>query len=63
MMKLMARTDNKSYLNNYKGEDWAPVIECYQSFPSGIRKCVRFPDGYKVKVEDCELVYVFDKAG
>lgn len=61
MMKLMGRTSEKSYLNNYKGESWQEVKECYGYYPSGCRKCVKFPDGFKVKVELCELVYVFDK--
>lgn len=60
-MKLMARTSEKSYLNNYKGEDWAEVKECRSWFPSGLRQCVKFPSGYVVKVDRCELAYVFEK--
>lgn len=63
MMKLMARTTEKSYRNNYKGEDQAVVAECYKSFPSGVRPCVRFPDGFICKADRCELAYVFDKEG
>lgn len=61
MMKLMGRTNEKSYLNNGKGEAWAEVKECVRRYPSGWRKCVTFPDGFHVKVELCELVYVFEK--
>ena len=63
MMKLMARTSEKSYLNNYKGENWAPVTECRRWFPSGNRLCVRFPSGFVCKVDRCELAYVLDKEG
>ena len=51
---LMARTNEKSYLNNYKGEDWAPVKVVYKYFPSGQRECYKFPSGFCVKVEYCE---------
>lgn len=60
-MKLMGRTDSKSYLNGYKGEGWAEVKECYKNFPTGRRLCVEFPDGYIVKADRCELAYVFEK--
>lgn len=60
-MTLMARTNAKSYLNNYSGEGWAPVTECYRRFPSGNRLCVRFPDGFVCKADRCELAYVFTK--
>lgn len=58
-MKMMARTVEKSYLNNYQGESWQEVKTCYGYFPSGRRECVQFPDGFKVKVERCEICYVF----
>lgn len=61
MMKLMGRTNEKSFLNGYKGESWAEVKECRKWFPSGLRQCVKFPSGYTVKMERCELVYVFEK--
>ncbi len=51
---MMARTSEKSYLNNYKGEDWAVVREVHRHFPSGWRRCYQFPSGYCVKVELCE---------
>ncbi len=60
-MVLMARTNEKSYLNNYKGENWAIVKEGTGFYPSGKCKTVTFPSGYKVKADRCELVYVFEK--
>lgn len=51
---MMARTSEKSYLNNYKGESWAVVSEVYRHFPSGLRKCYKFPNGFCVKIERCE---------
>lgn len=58
-MKLMAKTNEKSYLNNFKGENWQEVSECFGYFPSGRRECVRFPDGFVCKIERCEVCYVF----
>lgn len=58
-MKMMARTAEKSYLNNFNGETWQEVKTCYRYFPSGCRECVRFPSGFCVKVERCEICYVF----
>lgn len=52
---LIARTNEKSYLNNYRGEDWAPVTVTYMHYPSGYRKCYEFPDGFRVKAELCEV--------
>lgn len=60
-MKIYARTNNKSWMNNYQGEGWQVVTLTHSFFPSGRRECVRFPNGYMPKVEDCEIVYVFDK--
>lgn len=60
-MKIYARTNNKSWMNNYQGEGWQVVTLTHGFFPSGQRECVRFPSGYAPKVEDCEIVYVFDK--
>lgn len=60
-MKIYARTNNKSWMNNYQGEDWQVVTLTHGFFPSGRRECVRFPSGYTPKVKDCEIVYVFDK--
>lgn len=60
-MKIYARTNNKNWMNNYQGEDWQVVTLIHIFFPSGRRECVRFPNGYAPKVEDCEIVYVFDK--
>lgn len=60
-MKIYARTNNKSWMNNYQGEDWQVVTLTHGFFPSGRRECVQFPSGYMPKVEDCEIVYVFDK--
>lgn len=51
---MMARTSEKSYLNNYQGEDWSPVHVVYRYFPSGRRKCYQFPSDFCVKVERCE---------
>lgn len=59
MMKLMGRTNEKSYLNDGKGETWQEVKECYDYFPSGRKLCVVFPNGHIVKADRCELVYVF----
>lgn len=58
-MKTMARTNEKSYLNNYKGESWQEVSIIKRHLPSGYRECVQFSDGYCVKVELCEVCYVF----
>lgn len=52
---LIARTNERSYLNNNKGEDWAPVTLVRRYYPSGLRKCYKFPDGFIVKVEYCEV--------
>ena len=60
-MKLYARTNEKSYLNGFNGEEWQEVQECRHWFPSGNRKCVRFADGFVCKVERCEIVQVFNK--
>ena len=54
-MMLMARTNEKSYLNNYMGEAWQVVEIVYKRFPSGVRKCVKFADGFIVKIERCEV--------
>jgi hypothetical protein len=61
MMKMYARTNEKSYLNNYQGEDWQVVTTIYHRYPSGLRECVRFADGYVCKVDRCDVCYVFDK--
>ena len=58
-MKLMAKTNEKSYLNNFKGEEWQEVTECMAMFPSGKRPCVRFADGFICKINRCEVCYVF----
>ena len=42
-MKIYARTNNKSWMNNYQGEDWQVVTLTHGFFPSGRRECVRFP--------------------
>lgn len=60
-MKMYARTTSKSYLNNYKGEDWAPVRTTREWYPSGLREVVVFPSGYHCKADNCEIVYVFEK--
>ena len=52
---LMARTNEKSYLNNYNGEAWQVVELVEKRYPSGIRKCVKFADGFIVKIEKCEI--------
>lgn len=54
-MTLMARTNEKSYLNNYFGEAWQVVEIVYERFPSGVHKCVKFADGFIVKIERCEV--------
>lgn len=61
MMKLMARTSERSYQNNYKGEDWAEVTETMVRTPSGLHKAFRFPSGYAAKADRCEVAYVFEK--
>jgi len=58
-MKLYARTNEKSYLNDFQGEDWAVVKEVFRWFPSGRRLCFQFPSGYVVKADRCECCYVF----
>ena len=58
-MKLYARTSQKSYLNNHQGEDWQEVRETQAPYPSGWRDVVEFQDGFRCKVEYCELAYVF----
>ena len=52
---LMARTNEKSYLNNYNGEAWQVVELVEKRYPSGICKCVKFADGFIVKIERCEI--------
>lgn len=61
MMKMYARTNERSYLNNYKGESWQVVTTTYNYYPSGRRECVRFPSGFECKADRCEICYVFDK--
>lgn len=58
-MKMMARTNEKSYLNGYKGEDWAEVTTCYNRFSSGRKECVKFPSGFECRVDRCEVCYVY----
>ncbi len=60
-MVMMAKTSEKSYRNNYQGEDWAVVSTCYNFYPSGRRECVRFPSGFECKIDRCEVCYVFEK--
>ena len=60
-MKIYARTTEKSYLNNFQGEDWQEVTECFRYFPSGKRLCYKFASGFIVKKERCESCYVFEK--
>lgn len=59
MMEAWARTNEKSYLNNYKGEEWQRVKEVFCRYPSGYRKCYQFPDGFICKADRCEACYVF----
>lgn len=58
-IKTYARTNEKSWMNNYQGEDWQEVSLTYAWYPSGRREAVRFADGYVCKVGRCEMVYVF----
>lgn len=58
-IKTYARTNEKSWMNNYQGEDWQEVSLTYAWYPSGRREAVRFADGYVCKVGRCEIVYVF----
>lgn len=60
-MIMMAKTTEKSYLNNYQGEDWAEVKPGYGYYPSGRRETVTFPSGFKCKADRCTIVYVFEK--
>ena len=54
-MKIYARTDRKSYLNDYQGEQWQEVSLTTKRFPSGVCECVQFADGFIVKKEFCEI--------
>lgn len=58
-IKTYARTNEKSWMNNYQGEDWQEVSLTYAWYPSGRREAVRFTDGCVCKVDRCEIVYVF----
>ena len=58
-IKTYARTNEKSWMNNYQGEDWQEVSLTCACYPSGRREAVRFADGYVCKVDRCEIVYVF----
>ena len=58
-IKTYARTNEKSWMNNYQGEDWHEVSLTSAWYPSGRREIVRFADGYVCKVGRCEIVYVF----
>lgn len=58
-IKTYARTNEKSWMNNYQGEDWQEVSLTYAWYLSGRREVVRFADGYVCKVDRCEIVYVF----
>lgn len=58
-IKTYARTNEKSWMNNYQGEDWQEVSLTSAWYPSGRREIVRFADGYVCKVGRCEIVYVF----
>lgn len=60
-MKMMARTNQKSYLNNYKGETWTEVKSSIGFYPGGCRETITFPDGFKCRIDKCEVIYVFDK--
>lgn len=60
-MKTYARTNEKSYLNNFQGETWQEVSLTTAWYPSGNRESVRFPSGFVCKADRCEIVYVFDK--
>ena len=58
-IKTYARTNEKSWMNNYQGENWQEVSLTYAWYPSGRRETVRFADGCVCKVDRCEIVYVF----
>ena len=58
-IKTYARTNKKSWMNNYQCEDWQEVSLTSAWYPSGRREVVRFADGYVCKVDRCEIVYVF----
>lgn len=58
-IKTYARTDEKSWMNNYQGEDWQEVSLTSAWYPSGRREAVRFADGYVCKADRCKIVYVF----
>ena len=52
---VIARTNQKSYRNGFRGEDWQ-IAKCgYRKFPSGLQKCVIFRDGFACKMSDCEI--------
>lgn len=54
-MMYYARTNEKSYLNAFKGEPWQAVEIVQKRFPSGLKKCAKFPNGFTVKLELCEV--------
>ena len=58
-IKTYARTNEKSWMNNYQGEDWQEVSLTSAWYPSGRREAVRFADEYVCKVDRCEIVYIF----
>lgn len=55
MKKIYARTNERSYLNNFNGEDWQEVEEVRRHYPSGFRKCYKFADGFICKADRCEV--------
>ena len=52
---VVVRTAQKSYLNNFQGEDWqiAPVF--WKRYPSGNHQAVRFKSDFVAKLSDCEI--------
>ena len=58
-IKTYACTNEKSWMNNYQGEDWQEISLTSAWYHRGRREAVRFADGYVCKVDRCEIVYVF----
>ena len=54
-MKYYARTNEKSFLNNYQGEGWQAVTIISKRFPSGVYECAVFPNGHIVRTNRCEI--------
>lgn len=45
----------KTQRNNYQGESWQWAKVQWFRFPSGLRKCLVFPDGQAIKIELCKV--------